>query len=341
MGTACLPSACLPEAVPIQTPKSKQQHSKTSPVPTTILFQSAYKEKNAKSETYAQAPQQEMKKHVTIIKEASIKSNSQISDTSQTENADKTKYVNIIKCKSTVDSCIIVKELMQNMQLYQNQINGDIIKEEKLIQLCTETYVSLLDDFIHLILNHNLDQDIKYISTQLSLCNVKSCKSSHRHNRNRVKDDETKNNDEIDLEYTFYRDLLDQIHFQALHLWDHGFRTHENNEKKEIINNMDNNRLENNKFQVHSQKASETQQFSLFDFICKLLNDNNALILIKWLKSEEYDSDALQEDIDLNRNDDNISNMKQQSTDNIYNIIQENMYHMRCMLPLSCSMFIL
>ena len=114
-----------------------------------------------------------------------------------------------------------------------------------------------------------------------------------------------------DIELIFYRDLLDQIHFHLLHLWDHGFRKQDNNNKKENkTDNIDNGRYKHNKFQIYSQKASYTQQFSLYDFICKLLKENNEMTPIKWLNDEEFDSDSLRDDVDVvDRNGINGSNL--------------------------------
>eukprot|EP01084_Bolivina_argentea_P157503 274462_1 len=91
---------------------------------------------------------------------------------------------------------------------------------QKLIEVCQTKYQSLLDDFIHIISEHN--NDFSFIAINKGLCcDISSCSIAHRYY---FKGSNSETKIEEDGVITFYRNLLDSIHCYFYHLQDFGLR---------------------------------------------------------------------------------------------------------------------
>eukprot|EP01084_Bolivina_argentea_P049313 90713_1 len=139
---------------------------------------------------------------------------------------------------SIKDGCNQTKRIVDALKYYESL---NIVSNEKdklkLVKYFHETYKSLLDDYIHIVVEHNNRNDLDQIYDLLATnCNIQHCLVCVRHFRNR-------NNDKYvqqDQELIFYRDILDTIHCYLLHLYDTALRVRVDSATDEEYNN-DNN----------------------------------------------------------------------------------------------------
>ncbi len=154
-----------------------------------------------------------------------------------------------------------------------------------------EIYLLLIDDYIHIITKHSNDLNQIYNlmieKYNIKKCIFNKCLSAIRHHRNRLNDNiEQINENECDLEFIFYKNILDSIHCYLFHLYDVGLRIKINNnnygkqtnefdpyfaniqkiikQKRNMLNKLNNfdfKRYNNNKFSLivnnNTQKTDE------------------------------------------------------------------------------------
>eukprot|EP01083_Nonionella_stella_P303840 1053224_1 len=237
------------------------------------------------------------------------------------------------ECSSTVHKCKYTTRIIAALNHY---LSLNLIHNESdrvaLVEYCTETHQSLLDDFIHIIETHNDElQDIAKLMMaehQFRPCNIKNCLLLVRHYRDRNQPNES--NDHSDEKFILYRDILDGIHCHLVHLYDIGLRVNaesteamdsnddahvpyfdkefsnvckiirDKNKKLSIITGV-HNRFDHNKFNISTIQKNEG---TFTDGVSKYVRVNN--MLSEWqiyrLESifmvDEYDSDAIHEDIE-------------------------------------------
>eukprot|EP01084_Bolivina_argentea_P241413 405277_1 len=108
--------------------------------------------------------------------------------------------------------------------------------EDNLITFCKDIYKQLIDDYSHVLINHNqhIESIYRLIQTQycqiLESCNFLECSFYKRSNRNRQLSTSNKLNSNhihaTNFNYLFWVDLFDQIHSYFLHLFHSGLRIH-------------------------------------------------------------------------------------------------------------------
>eukprot|EP01084_Bolivina_argentea_P202623 346173_1 len=251
------------------------------------------------------------------------------------------KQTNHTKCN--VMSCEKILRLMNAMKLYESLcIFDNTDHEEKLMRFLNESYKTLLDDFIHITDTHaNQVEDITKLCavSQTGECQLKQCLYTQRHYTTFPR---TKINDP---KLAFYCETFDNLHFYLYHLVDIGFRSDEsvihNKEKNkngeyqcvdEHCENImrtistarkslpfDVNRFNDaqNKYNIHINTANHSINNSETTFLEIMLetikesrfafsnNEFNELDL--FLNNEEYDTDAVRND--LTKNNSNIFNL--------------------------------
>eukprot|EP01083_Nonionella_stella_P185725 677925_1 len=135
------------------------------------------------------------------------------------------------KCKSTTSgSCPSIKRLRCALKYYHSldvECNED--HQQNMVQFCNETYTSLIDDFIHIIIEHNTNLEPATWQYQLEPCSLLHCRSLRRHHRDRRTETILTDGIQIhdfahDDEFVFYRDTMDSVHCYLYHLYDMGLR---------------------------------------------------------------------------------------------------------------------
>eukprot|EP01084_Bolivina_argentea_P060872 111202_1 len=149
------------------------------------------------------------------------------------------------KCLN-VDECIQIRRLVHSLQYYQSLhlIHDTKQLQASLNKFCTEKYKYLIDDYNHVILCHDdigpIHSFIQKNYTELSLCDFCTCSLFKRTNRNSAREKEEKNESESnDVEFVFWRDLLDRMHCYMVHLFDSGLRIHRNKNAYRTNNDED------------------------------------------------------------------------------------------------------
>eukprot|EP01084_Bolivina_argentea_P126999 224706_1 len=117
------------------------------------------------------------------------------------------------QCNGCITECKHLKRLGNVLNKYQIRWSDSDI-DIKVI----------LDDFNHLLFNHNDNNDFKHIYDTLDECNVRMCDIIKRHYRNRnidssATEDEIKENSEMQ-----YIEIIDKIHCHYHHSYDMGLR---------------------------------------------------------------------------------------------------------------------
>eukprot|EP01084_Bolivina_argentea_P011578 21636_1 len=204
------------------------------------------------------------------------------------------------ECQLIATQCDQINSITQSLLVYHRDIKPNPCDNDMLsfVELC-ENRSNLLDDYIHLILDHDHDlehiHDSLCVNKQFKECNVHQCLFSRRHHRNRGKDDTQ--NIVNNYKFMFYRDLMDSTHWYLFHLWDYGFRRR----KQEIKHKNRTNKSVDNKysFQLNTNKYAVMKQYdgTFMDALYEQMINTDMQYAIRLFLSEEYDTDAIEMDI--------------------------------------------
>eukprot|EP01083_Nonionella_stella_P247144 857235_1 len=129
-------------------------------------------------------------------------------------------HASISPSKCCVGKCPSVTNVLNKVHTYQGSLNAYVCME----------IVSLLNDWNHLLMNHDNDDDFEYIYNTLTKCDIKHCLISKRHHRDRST--ETTAMSRIPLSH----DTMDRIHTYLLHSYDSGYRL-KSHDKEAITHN--------------------------------------------------------------------------------------------------------
>eukprot|EP01084_Bolivina_argentea_P000095 172_1 len=119
------------------------------------------------------------------------------------------------KCKLSIAHCCHLQNLMKIICKYhENQL--DYIMDNAKIR---ET----LNDYAHLIMQHDTDEEFEFIANQFGICDLEKCPIFKRNNRNR---DSLGENDRVQLQHKHLarNQILDKIHCYFAHCYDIGNR---------------------------------------------------------------------------------------------------------------------
>eukprot|EP01084_Bolivina_argentea_P247682 414355_1 len=230
-----------------------------------------------------------------------------------------------------VKECEIVRRILNALYYASTQ------NVTQLTEYCIE-YKTILDDYIHIVSQHNSTNDLDEIyhilrdNYQFLECDINQCRFSLRHYRNRNIDEEEKKELDQDDNHQFYSDLMDRIHCYIFHLYDFGTRVRridfEADGREEMHTNYIDNEFKNIKNVIQSKLKllREINGNETFEAMTNKFNINNndqstfmdgLYVSIKQnigslnkqkqsffdlLINEEYDSDSLKMDVDLIQN---------------------------------------
>ena len=148
-----------------------------------------------------------------------------------------------INCLNTninhyITNCDHLQRIAIGLQ-YHHLISQNNISNDQFVKFCQETYKNLLDDHYHFIKFHNyhLDEIQKELESKYLIpqCDIINCQVMTRHYR----DTEEIEDEDIDLNYSFYMNCFDRIHHQIHHITRLGLRLQTQRDTEEItkINN--------------------------------------------------------------------------------------------------------
>eukprot|EP01084_Bolivina_argentea_P318771 552900_1 len=163
----------------------------------------------------------------------------------------KGKHVSIIGCN--VMNCVSVNQLKTLMKKYYaltNENKDEFLSAEYLENISIE---QILDDYFHLLSQHNSAKDFESIYNQLEItCNISSCVMFKRNHTSR-----NKGNNVYTSNPVMYQ-ILDKIHCYYAHSFDIGHRLpyHE----QEYINNQENDDNKDDNTLINQQILKITQK---------------------------------------------------------------------------------
>ena len=228
---------------------------------------------------------------------------------------------NCLKSCSALERIVVCLRYYSALNLYENVDRMDVFSS-----FIADIYsTQLLDDWTHILFKHEAHlHQIQQTLIENSPCSVEKCNFMHRHHQNK----EIKEYAQFDTISSVYAQVLDAAHFHLFHLFDVGMRS--------LIIDNDNDSDENDRFydakfaqmiERVNGKRSHTQKFERFevcnkfnlvqdevkesnttflDELIKHLSDSGAgieyILLFKiFVFDQEYDSDSVQYDIELNK----------------------------------------
>eukprot|EP01084_Bolivina_argentea_P024413 45486_1 len=116
------------------------------------------------------------------------------------------------ECKNNIKQCSSLERIKILLSYYQN-----INTTTDIVQICSN-YKSLINDYIHLINDH--DEDTEYISTvfnKRNKCSLKHCDSFRRYKSRYDKQYEKEYQDTTDIKSEFYVDMITRMHLYFFH----------------------------------------------------------------------------------------------------------------------------
>eukprot|EP01084_Bolivina_argentea_P127158 224946_1 len=110
-------------------------------------------------------------------------------------------------CTNYVQHCYHLQRLLTASQKYNEQNTENF-----------EKYIpELIDDYLHIIHNHDDDKDFEFVSSQFGYCDIRDCKMFH----NRAAADYgSKNENDINIMHLACTSIMSKIHCYCFHSYD-------------------------------------------------------------------------------------------------------------------------
>eukprot|EP01084_Bolivina_argentea_P099828 179388_1 len=200
---------------------------------------------------------------------------------------------------STVNAILDAVIFYQSLNLFTDD------DKQKLLKYYESTYPELLEDFINLITkySHNMDDIYEVATKKMDMCDVLNCAFTQRHCRDRKTDakyqqgNDPNSETEEELQFMFIRDMFDGIHCYILHQYDFGYRKHHDGIQK---SSHTFHHPRKNKFNIpinESNLKSVTFMDRLYNHVNTRFGDKELSEMRTFFENEEFDSDAIQQDI--------------------------------------------
>ena len=135
---------------------------------------------------------------------------------------------------------------------------------------------------------------------------------------------------------------MDNIHVYLYHLWDYGYRSRGKynikNSTEKTTNDFVHDPLTISKYQIISPTNDCKDGYTFIDHFCEVMSEQEVGHIIETIEDEEYDTDAIDDDIGHELHDSNIyilikDKMKQMA-------VSQHIHELKGMRILSCIHFI-
>eukprot|EP01084_Bolivina_argentea_P115643 205617_1 len=221
----------------------------------------------------------------------------------------------LLSNQCSISKCVYIHRVINVISTYHSMSVNMKYYQENVVKLCEETHIHLIDDFIHIVTQHNKDLEnifeLMQEKGEIPNCNAINCHFSTRHHRGSNIDNDVENIKQCNgNNFVFFRDLLDEIHFYLLH--NHQFRIQKDENKcydsgSEITDDnmcdINPNYIEHNinKYSINIDMDQSKVLFTdaLFNYL--YANKQIPLTCLRntWtqMMDEEYDTDAIEIDI--------------------------------------------
>eukprot|EP01083_Nonionella_stella_P227076 805958_1 len=199
------------------------------------------------------------------------------------------------------------------LQFYLNLDLSDADDNNKLITYYNEIYPEILEDFIQLITKDHdqMDHIYRYVTKRSHIrCDVTNCVLERRRNKvrniNNTIINFSQSEEDDDAHLYFIHDLFDGIHCYLLHPYDFGARIRGDKQ----LSTRSHLRSKSTKYNIILAHGDESTDLTFYDslhmFWCTIQQSDqiaNISSLKQFLSDQEYDSEALMEDIGQDMND--------------------------------------
>eukprot|EP01084_Bolivina_argentea_P168998 292986_1 len=239
-----------------------------------------------------------------------------------------------------INNCSHLKRLVHGLEYYTKLgATNDEFNEDAFDTFYNKQYQNALNDYIHLVTVHsehlesiNVDLIQNY---SLASCDVTNCSLSARHYRFRNKNRKKQRkqiNINTDPIRVFFMDMFDSLHFYLFHLFHVGLRSFKNvneemnavhkRKKYDLFDASDNTKQ---KFNIHIGHKESSKENTFIDNLLVYVSHNKGQIniiknLYNFMHTEEYDTDAMIDDVEFNSND-------KTNTSNILNLLKNERSH--------------
>ena len=206
-------------------------------------------------------------------------------------------------CRSIWD-CKHIDRMIPLLRLYQrNDLNDLKVQNSylRLYQRRIEDNCSILDDYIHIISQHDEQlEEICRLIQKNNPCDSTNCQIMNRRRSNKQRDGVN------DGQFGFFRDLIDGLHCHLCHLWDYGYRIRTSSVRGGFETEKDKEMKSDtkaspavNKFQIDHASDDGTDA-TFMDRFYEFLTANGLGNIIEEVTGEEYDTEGIDMDITYN-----------------------------------------
>ena len=141
------------------------------------------------------------------------------------------------KKNEIIANCSYLQRMCVGLRYYgllckENKLRESKVAKEVLVEFCDVAYTNLLDDYIHIVQNHN--DDLIEIGDEMSKkyecipCKIEECSKLQRHYRGRGESENNKDDFFEEGKFLFYSDCFDRSHHQIYHLHAMGLKLKRN-----------------------------------------------------------------------------------------------------------------
>ena len=146
------------------------------------------------------------------------------------------------KCESA-EQCVVIQRLLRTLQYFswpdivRNVSNRDLFEE-----FMQKIHFKIIDDYIHLVQTHGNDLDKPYLFSSIKCDNMKQCEFTARRQKTNIKVYD------LNPKITFYKNIMDSLHFYLFHLYHSGLRVTKHDEEEEIKDDNDDTNTDDEHF---------------------------------------------------------------------------------------------
>ena len=128
-------------------------------------------------------------------------------------------------CPGKIEAgCEYTNQVMDVLKYYQTLDLENEINQQIMIKYFHQKTSVFLDDYTHFITKHLNDVYQQTTNFDINECNFVECPILARHHRDKEIEQTNREDQQLDDDFIFYRDIMDSLHCTIYHQYDEGLR---------------------------------------------------------------------------------------------------------------------